>query len=178
MFSYGYLMQALGYLGARLDDAKLVRRALEGVRKVGEVRDYPMAVQMQDVLQAELERMEGEPVRAAARLAPVASRHDALTLVHGSRLRALLAARNDRDARTEAQWLAGHRGRAWVERPAGDLLNLVAVYDSTLALLVQAEVASRLDARAEAGEFASAFEAAWPRENLPRSLRERLATVR
>ena len=55
---------------------------------------------------------------------------------------------------------------------------LVAVYDSTLALLVQAEVASRLDARAEAGEFASAFEAAWPRENLPRSLRERLATVR
>jgi tetratricopeptide (TPR) repeat protein len=126
-----FALLALGDLAARVDDAELVRASLRAVAEIPDAPNYPLAVQLQAVLAAELERIEGMPGDATRRLRALADRGDALALVHATLARCELAAGDRRGAAAQDAWLAAHRGRAYVERPAEDMLTVLSVVDST-----------------------------------------------
>jgi len=168
-----HALQALGYLAARLDAGPLVRRVVAEVAAGPEVAQYPILVQMQEVLRAELERMEGRPAQAMQRLQPIVARDTGLLLAHATLARAAMAAGEPRAALAQAQWVATHRGRAFVERPGGDMLSAASVAESTLALLAQAEAAHALGDADGAAAARKAFAAAWDPAALPPSVRAR-----
>ncbi len=174
---YASLLQSLGYAAARLDAPALLGRAMRGLSDE-ELEDYPVAVQLRQILVAEQRRLAGDPGAAAKALDALASHRDALALVHAARMHAAAAAGQYEVVSDEAQWLATHRERAYVERPGGDLLTVVPVYDSTFGLLMHAEAAMRTGHASEARKQAEAFAAAWAPDTLPPALRKRLDALR
>lgn len=165
-----------GYLGARMDALPVVQAALKAVPAEG-IAGYPLLMQMQQVLLAEQERLQGEPEKAIARLAAWAPKEDALFAVHSSLLRAARAAGDPALALREAQWLSSHRGRAYMEGTAAGLPSVVNVADTTLARLEAAEILAQTGRRREAGAELAAFRAVWPQTQLPDRLRQRQAAL-
>jgi putative peptide modification system cyclase len=127
------LAQALGVIAARLDDATLVRECMRRAAAVPGASAYPMVQQMQLVLGAEAERIEGKPAEATRQLKALAATAEASTLVHSTLRRSAVATGDAATAAAQARWLAGHRGRAYVERPADELLTVIAVADTNVA---------------------------------------------
>jgi hypothetical protein len=170
-------LQSLGYLAARLDARPSLERIVAEVDARPWISQYPVIVQMQSVLHAELERLQGKPEQAMRRLQPLADRSDGLFLAHASLLRAAMAAGRHRDALAQARWVAGHRGRAYVERPGGDMLSVPSLAETTLALLAEAEAAHALGATAESQGALDRFAGAWTPAELPSSVRARLQAL-
>src|SRR5690606_36372810 len=126
-------LQALGYLAALVDARRPLARAIVLAERFHALDDYPLMVQLQAVLEAELARVDGRPLDAANRLRGVAAGDDAMVVTHFSLQRALAAAGDAEGAGEQAAWLDGHRGRAYIERPGNDLLSPVAVAARRLA---------------------------------------------
>ena len=120
-------LQALGYLAALLDARHPLAHAIDAVDRFPALADYPLMLQLQAVLRGELARIDGDPRAAVEQLQEVAGRDDALVVAHGSLLRALRAAGDDDGVAAQRAWLAAHRGRAYIERPAGELLSAAGV---------------------------------------------------
>jgi putative peptide modification system cyclase len=172
-----YTLQALGCLAARLDARQPLQQVLDETDRIKWLADYPLIVQMQIVLRGELERIQGHQGPATARLRELASHDDAILLAHSALMRSLLAFGDSDGAIAQARWLAAHRGRAYVERPAGDMLSAVSVADTTLALLGNAEAAARTGHAPEARKLRAAFTAAWDKTQMPDSIRARLQAL-
>ena len=171
------MVQALGYVAARIDDAALVRRALRESSGAPEITTYPLLGQAQVVLRAELARMEGRPRDAMALLRPLATRTDAIVPAHAAMLRAAMAAGADAEARVEVEWLASHRGRAYIGRSMADLAHAINIADTNLALLAGGELALRNGDRAGAAAYAKRFTAAWDPAELQAPLARRLQAL-
>lgn len=131
-------LQALGYLAALVDARGPLARAIVRAERFDALGDYPLMVQLQAVLEAELARIEGRPRDAVNRLRPVAAGDDAMVVTRFSLQRALAAAGDAEAAAEQAAWLAAHRGRAYIERPGNDLLSPVAVAARRLAYVPEA----------------------------------------
>jgi putative peptide modification system cyclase len=119
--------QALGYLAALLDDRRLLVRATGYAARFDDIAGYPLMGQLQSVLGAELARIDGDPVAAVRTLRPIADRGDAMVIARFALWRALRAAGDDAGAAAQATWLSAHRGQAYIERPAGELLSAASV---------------------------------------------------
>jgi putative peptide modification system cyclase len=171
------VLQALGYFAARLDAQPTLARIVAEVDAQPWISQYPVIMQVQTVLHAELERLQGKPGEAMRRLQPLAERSDGLLLVHASLLRAAMAAGRDREALAQARWVAAHRGRAYIERPAGDILSGASVLETTLALLAEAEASSALGMAAESQDALDRFAGAWAPAELPASVKARLRVL-
>jgi len=89
-------------------------------------------------------------------------------------LRAARAADDESTAREEARWLAGHRGRAYIEMGLDYLPTVLNVADSTLATLDLAEVSKAMGRDTEATEALQRFLASWPRDQLPPTIARRV----
>ena len=170
-------LQSLGYLAARLDARPSLERIVAEVDARPWISQYPVIVQMQSVLHAELERLQGRPEQAMRRLQPLANRDDGLLLAHASLLRAAMAAGRHREALAQARWVAAHRGRAYVERPGGDMLSVPGLAETTLALLAEAEAAQALGIAAEPKDALDRFAGAWAPAELPPSVRARVRAL-
>ena len=59
------------------------------------VRDYPTIRELHEILQAEQERLGGQPLLAMARLAPLVRQDTALVATHWALMRAARAAREE-----------------------------------------------------------------------------------
>jgi hypothetical protein len=81
--------------------------------------------------------------------------------VHSVLLRAYRHDGAPADARREAEWLAQHRGRAYVEWGDQFLLQPANVLETDLALLEAAEIARETGDRALAARQLDKFRAAW-----------------
>ncbi len=112
-----------GLLAARLDDASLVRAALQQVRGQAAIKDYPTVGQFQQIVLAEQERMQGKPQVAVARLLPVVKQDTALVAAHWALMRAQRAAGNLESASVQSRWLATHRGRVFAEATTTEVLR-------------------------------------------------------
>jgi putative peptide modification system cyclase len=123
-------IQALGVLAARVDDARLATECMRRVDAMPAAAGYPAAEQVQAVLAAELERIARSPGAATTRLRDLAGSDAALALVHSTLWRSDVATEDRREADAQARWLASHRGRAYVERPADGMLTVLGVIDS------------------------------------------------
>jgi putative peptide modification system cyclase len=172
-----FSFQALGYLAALNGSIRPLQEAIANADRFADGPSYPVFVQMQVALRAELDCLQGRPGDAVRRLRPLAGDRDALVLVHYSLLRALRASGDDAGVREEARWLAAHRGAAYVERPGGDMLSAVNVTATDLALLEGAEAASRQGDSKDAAKLRAAFVAAWDPALEPRAVARRLQAL-
>lgn len=170
-------LQTLAYLAARNGTATALRDAIARVDAWKQHANYPLIVQMQSVLRAELSRLQGRPEEAVRQLAALAERPDALVSVHSALLRALLAAGDDDGVVAQANWLASHRGKAYMDMGMAGHVQPFSVADTTLAHLDAAEAWMRLRQPANAAKERDAFLRAWPQAQLPLSIKNRLARV-
>jgi hypothetical protein len=104
----------------------------------------------------------GQPQDAIDRLSLAVETHRATYAAHAVLLRALIASGDVARARTEAAWIASHRGQAYGEYGHEFMWQATNVVESNLALLAAHQLA------AEAGDFEAAesnmeaFRTAWP----------------
>jgi hypothetical protein len=165
---------ALGYLGARAGMRDILEEAIVATGKSNALRDFPMTRQGYDVLLAERDRLAGRPQAAIDRLAKMSGQRDALAIVHSAYARALADAKDYDGARKQAQWLATHRGRVFVERGTSSLLDPINIADTTLAQLDIATWSKHLGEADASRAAADAFRKAWQVGDLPRPMRARL----
>ncbi len=168
------MLQALGYLAARLDAQATLDRVIRATEEPANTDGFPLVEQMQVVLHAESERIAGKPGSALARLRGLASRPEAIVPVHSALMRSLASAGDPRGAQAEAGWLDSHRGQAYVERSVADLVLPVNVFDTSLALLVRAEAAAQLPDHGQVQRMRARIVDAWDGQQLPASLQARL----
>lgn len=160
------------WLAARNGDTALATRVLADVGGDGDVRHYRYVADMAALAQAQIALNGGD---AAAALAALTPRIDGaeLYLLHVGLRDAQRAAGALDKAAAEAQWLAQHRGRAYAEFNADEMLKALNVAESNIAVLSEAEIA---DAQGDAGTRAqklTAFLRLWPEAELPAPLRRR-----
>ena len=167
----------LGYLGAREGDAEVVDNALRAIASSKDVAGYPLLVQMQQVLLAEQSRLAGKPGDAIERLSALAGQPDALIAVHAALLRAARAAKDEKLALSQSQWLVAHRGRGYVEGNAAGLPVALNLADIGLADLQAAEIHKATGDARRASDALRRFTFAWPVELLPTALRRRVAAL-
>ena len=171
----GFHILFVGYAAARLGDIELAKAAL--AIDVPQARSgYPLLGNMLAVAQAELARAQG---RAGDAIALLKNRIDGteLCVTHLALMDAYLAAGDKKAALAEAEWLASHRGRAYVEYGAERMLMPFNVVQSDLALLRAAELSLELGQQAEAARHLSAFRKAWPQADSLRFVSARLQAL-
>ena len=109
------------YLAAKANDVDAAQSALAAADATTRDADYPVLVNMREVAEGELARAEHKPEQAVAVLA---RRNDGteLYVTHAVLMDAYAAMNKPVDALKEADWLASHRGRAYISLariPAG-----------------------------------------------------------
>jgi putative peptide modification system cyclase len=112
-----------GLLVAYRGDRAGVDDALRRTQGSAAVRDYPTVAQLRQVLLAEQERLAGKPQAAVARLKPLVRQDTALVAVHWALMRAAEASGDKVSAKSQADWLATHRGRVFAESTTSDVLR-------------------------------------------------------
>ncbi len=135
----------VGLLAAYAGDRAGVADALRRTQDSRVVVDYPTVAQLQQVLLAEQERLDGKAPAAVARLASLADQHTALVATHWGLMRAEAEAGNAAAAQAQSGWLATQRGRVFAEGTTTDLLRFfnAAVSAEAMRDRRQAETATR-----------------------------------
>ncbi len=131
-----------GLLAAHRNDRAGVDEALRRTEGSVVVRDYPTLAQLRQVLQAEQERLAGQPRAALARLRPLVQDDTALVAVHWALLRAAQSAGDAATERKQLDWLADHRGRVFAESTTSDVLRFFNIAVS-VHVAPSADVAAR-----------------------------------
>jgi putative peptide modification system cyclase len=163
-----------GWFAARNGDIATARGVLERVEPyMAGDGDRPER-SMRAIVQAEIALAENEPAKAISFLLPT---HDGSELYfsHAVLLRAYQANKDYVAALTEAEWLAGERGRAYAEFNSYELLSAANIVESNLALLTAAELNARLGRQRAADARLEQFRKAWPKA--PEFVKPRLARV-
>ena len=94
-------------------------------------------------------------------------------MVHVALARALSDANQWQQAVSEWQWVAGHRGRAFVEVGVGGLLDPITIADTTLAKLEAGTLLAQHGEKKRAEETLGAFDKAWRPDALSGALKAR-----
>jgi len=164
------------WLAARHGDPALARTTMAQASPAARSGDYPMLARALAVVEAQLAVGDGKPAAAIAQLRPLLDGTEPF-MVHVVLMDAH-AARGDTDeARSEARWLAGHRGRAYTEVGAGSVWMPYNVAQTTLASLADAGFSASLGDRQGARVALDAFTAAWPDYASMPALRERVGVI-
>ena len=126
-----------GLLSAYRNDRSGVEDALRHTQGSAVVRDYSTVRELHQVLEAEQERLAGQPRLAMARLEPLVRQDTALVATHWALMRAAQAAGRADVANAQAEWLATHRGRVFAESTTSDVLRFFNISVSAAALRSQ-----------------------------------------
>lgn len=164
------------YAAARSGAGELAESLIGQIAKPAESSEFPNAVNLAAIARAELQRAKGEADSAVETLRPFVN-DTSLYLTRVALRDAYAAAGRHEEALEQALWLTHHRGRAYAEDSALQMLSLVNVLESTHALLCAAEYSHALKRYDEAEKYAAAFERAWTAPLQP-ALAKRLAAVR
>ena len=122
----------VAYLAAKAGDTKLAERALTAVGPESEA-DTPVLDNLLGVAKAEIERASGNPQAALATLKPLINGSE-LYITHVALMDAYADAHDNASALGEARWLSSHRGRAYMEYNAQQVLTPFNVAESGIAL--------------------------------------------
>jgi putative peptide modification system cyclase len=165
------------YLAARAGDLSLAQSTLAWTAAQGRAGGYTNLEHMQAIAAAEIAWRSGRAPAALARLEPTIDGTE-LYLSHVALADVYTAAGRNEDATREAQWLATHRGRAYLEINNFQILQARNVVESDLAVLRLAELAHVLGQDGEAQKQLLAFDALWSAGTLPQSVAARVAALR
>ena len=163
-----------GALAAQLGDSATGRAVLDALAERAPDLGYPSVDDLLAILRAELELQQGQSEVAVAGLRARLSGGE-LAWVHVVLRRAYAQAGKLDQARREADWLASHRGRAYVEFNNQYLLQPLNVLETNLALLHGAELARRANDAAAAATALRRLHAAWA--DVPAPFAARVAAV-
>jgi putative peptide modification system cyclase len=148
------------YLAARVGQQTLAQTTLAATAAQTQNSGYTNLEHLQAIAEAELEWRQGHAAEAVTRLEPTVDGSE-LYLTHVALADAYTAAGRREDALTQAQWLAAHRGRAYLENNSLQILQALNVIESDLATLRMAELAHELQHDEEARTQLDAFDAIW-----------------
>jgi putative peptide modification system cyclase len=151
-----------GWFAARSGDVARARAVLAKVEPFIATEGDRPEQSMRAIVQAEIALAGGEPSKAISLLLPM---HDGSELYfsHAVLMRAYQANKDYAAALTEADWLAGERGRAYAEFNSFELLTAANIVESNLALLEAAELNARLGRGRAAAARLEEFRKAWPK---------------
>ena len=161
-----------GYLAARAGDPALAQSAVDAAISQAHGSGYVNLENILAIAQAQIACAKSECKEA---IAPLVALRDGSELyaTHVALKDAYLANGNKREALAEARWLAGHRGRAYLEINSLQILQTRNVAESNIALLTAAELEHALGDDDAAKKDFAAFAAAWPVATLPKSIADR-----
>ena len=148
------------YLAATKGDTKYASDVLGAVGPEPRSSDYPVLNKLYVAAQAEIERASGKASDAVKLLVSSLDGSE-LFLTHVALLDAYEAAGERAAAVEQAQWLAAHRGRAYIEYGTRSVIPYN-VAQSNLALLKRAELLHAAGKREEAQRALDEFRKAWP----------------
>ncbi|MBL8297478.1 MAG: putative peptide modification system cyclase [Rhodanobacteraceae bacterium] len=165
------------YLAARNGDEELAKSVAAPVVDHADIKHYRYVADMAALAQAQLSITKGD---AKAALILLSARIDGaeLYLLHSGLRDAHTLAGNLDDAAREAQWLAQHRGRAYAEYNATQILKALNVAESNLAVLSEAEIALLQKKTTISASKLADFLRLWPEAELPAPLKRRVDAVR
>jgi hypothetical protein len=169
-----YLLLGAGYAAARADFASGVAEVLDSVTPQ-QVAGYPMLREMRQVLESESLRFRGKPDEAMALLAPLLRDDHASIPVHAAALAAARDAGAWPAALAQAEWLAAHRGRAYVEQGVDYLPTPYNIFDTTTAYLYATEALAMTGKDEKARSTLATFARLLPDTAQPPWLRARVA---
>jgi putative peptide modification system cyclase len=156
-----FALHAAAWL-VRLGDAEAGQRTLTALGEPVANSGYPTLQDMLAILRAELALSDNKPQQAVAELKARVQGSE-LYRVHAALLRAYRQENAVPEARLQADWLASHRGRAYVEWSSQYLLQPGNVLISNLALLDAAELALAVDDVAATKAHLDKLTRAWRR---------------
>ena len=110
---------------------KLAERAIAAAGAKSET-DTPVLDNLRGVAKAEIERASGKPQTALAILKPLVNGSE-LYVTHVALMDAYIDAHDNAGTLTEARWLSSHRGRAYMEYNAQQVLTPFNVAESNFA---------------------------------------------
>ena len=145
---------------ARLGDLDTARNTIAALETRAPALGYPAVDDMLAIARAELEMKSGNAAKAADGLRKRVNGGE-LFAVHATLLRAFLQTGELADAGREAEWMATHRGLAYMEWSSMNLLQPLNVLESDLALLTSAELAKQAGDAALAQRQLEKFQEAW-----------------
>ena len=171
-----YMALASAHVAQRIGDHALARRVLADLRAYPAVFDAPKVMDLAEIVRAGLERASGDDEAAIERLHGLLD-GDELFQVHAALFDAYYASGRFREALEQARWMAGHRGRAYIEVNGGQVMQALNVADTRLSRLRAAEALWQLHQPKAAQLEAQAFLNAWPAQALPDHLRLRAEAI-
>lgn len=171
-----FMALVAAYLGQRAGYSSVATKVLKDIEGWEEPLAGTVFHKMLTVVRAENERLAGSPEAAAQRLE---GELDGTELVQTrvAMHAALVAAGRHKEALRQAEWLLAHRGRAYMEANAAQVLQASNVIDTRIASLQAAEAMVAIQEAGPAAEKIEAFLAAWPKDHLPDHLRRRVDAI-
>jgi putative peptide modification system cyclase len=171
-----YIALAIAYAAQRNGDDSLAKRALLQLEPYQEIFEEPKVAELAQIVRAGLERSSGQHEAAIARLRGLLTGHE-LPQTHAALLETYYLAGSFEEVVAEANWLAAHRGRAYIETNGGQAMQSLNVADTRLARLRAAEALLKLNRPTEAQQEVRAFLNAWPSGAMPAYLRLRADAI-
>lgn len=164
------------YLAARNGDIELAKSIVASARNHPDIKSYRYVSDMSAMAEAQLALVSGD---AKTALSLLTTRLDGseLYLLHVGLRDAYSAAGKLDEALRETQWLARHRGRAYAEYNATQMLKVLNVAESSLAVLSEAEIAQRQGATGISASKLAEFLVLWPVTELPAPLQRRVEAL-
>lgn len=158
-------------IAQRLGDSTLADRVLAAVRSNPQLRALPNLVELRDVVQAR-QRLNAGDAKAAIRLLESHITSSSRYQTRVALMEAYAAAKADDKVAAQAQWLATHRGLAYIEYGCFQCRQTLNVADSTMASLHAARAYAQAKRPAEARQLLATFDRLWPMASLPAYLRK------
>ena len=171
-----FLMLFGAYLAARAGDLSMAKTTLDVTLPQAHGSGYSNIEHMLVIVEAEIAWRSGRAGDAVLLLEPMRDGSE-LYLTHVAKADAYSAAGRTEDALTEATWLAGHRGRAYMETNSLHMLQARYVAESDLALLRVAELNAKLGRREQSDKALHEFFLVWPQAQQLSFVAPRLAAL-
>ncbi|MEO6689034.1 MAG: putative peptide modification system cyclase [Dokdonella sp.] len=164
------------YLAAHAGATDLAKSSLANVTSISRNGDYPYLSSLVTVVEAEVARANGQPQEAIAQLKPGINGSE-YYFSHRVLMNAYAMQGDYANALAEAQWLARHRGRAYVEQFGQATMQPLNVALSNLALLDEAEFSVKLKKADAARAGLADLRKAWPHADQLTFLQPRLRAL-
>ncbi len=175
--SHAFNLLVAAILQARGGESDAANETIAKVAPMVHAGEYPVLENVLAVARAEVALAKGDGTEAARLVRPWLE-HRPVYLTHSVLLHAAAARGDLESARSEAKWLADHRGAALAEWSDGYLLQPLNLLDCNAATLSVAEVAVAAKRRPDAEAALAELPAEWPRSDAQLATTRRVAALR